>query len=77
MTHLLRIMPVVLDLVVFSADGLPSMVYGHVQIVRTTQEFKTNCNLVIIDFLIRHGYITPDQPNYLKLLMGLRQGEWS
>lgn len=29
--------------------------------VATTTEFKTNCNLVIIDFLVRHGFITPDQ----------------
>ena len=50
---------------------------GGAQLVRTTQEFKTNCNLVIVDFLVRHGYITPDQPHYLKLLRGLRQGEWS
>lgn len=29
------------------------------------REFKPNCALVIVDFLIRHGYITPDdEPNY-------------
>ncbi len=44
-------------------------------IVRSTREFKTNCNLVIIDFLIRHGYIRPDQPGYLELLTSLRQGD--
>lgn len=26
------------------------------RLVRETTDFKTNCNLVIIDFLIRHGY---------------------
>jgi len=34
------------------------------EIVRDTAEFKFNCNLVIIDFLIRHGHITPDRPDY-------------
>ncbi len=35
--------------------------------VANTQEFKDNCNLVIIDFLIRHGWITPETPHYLEL----------
>ena len=26
------------------------------KLVRETTDFKTNCNLVIIDFLMRHGY---------------------
>lgn len=31
-------------------------------------EFKPNCGLVIIDFLTRHGYITPEnEPNYLEI----------
>jgi 8-oxo-dGTP pyrophosphatase MutT (NUDIX family) len=33
--------------------------------------FKLNCNLVIIDFLIRHGYISPDHEDYLHLVNGL------
>ena len=36
--------------------------------------FKPNCNLVVIDFLVRRGFITPDAPGYLKLLDGLRAG---
>lgn len=40
--------------------------------VRTTVEFKLNCNLVIIDFCIRHGLIGPDEPDYLALVRGLR-----
>ena len=36
-------------------------------VVRNTNEFKLNCNLVVIDFLIRHGFIGPDEPDYLKL----------
>ncbi|KAG7193042.1 uncharacterized protein KQ657_001157 [Scheffersomyces spartinae] len=32
-------------------------------------EFKPNCALVIIDFLIRWGYITPEnEPNYLEIV---------
>ncbi|KAG2452320.1 hypothetical protein HYH02_003344 [Chlamydomonas schloesseri] len=46
-------------------------------IVATTTEFKTNCCLVIIDFLIRHGYITPEQPGYLQLVSLLRSGDCS
>jgi isopentenyldiphosphate isomerase len=40
--------------------------------VRDTCEFKLNCNLVIIDFLIRHGQISQDEPDYLELIRGLR-----
>jgi len=40
--------------------------------VAETREFKDNCNLVIIDFLIRHGLIQPDDPDYVALVSGLR-----
>jgi len=40
--------------------------------VRDTREFKLNCNLVIIDFLVRHGYIPQDSPDYLQIIQGLR-----
>ena len=43
-------------------------------IVRDTREFKFNCNLVIIDFLVRHGWIAPDDPDYAEIVAGLRQG---
>ncbi|KXX64761.1 DUF4743 domain-containing protein [Marichromatium gracile] len=43
-----------------------------VEIVRDSDEFKLNCNLVVIDFLIRHGLIGPDEPDYLALIQGLR-----
>ncbi|MGB5833093.1 MAG: DUF4743 domain-containing protein [Thiohalocapsa sp.] len=36
-------------------------------VVEETEEFKLNCNLVIIDFLIRHGLIGPEHPHYLEL----------
>jgi isopentenyldiphosphate isomerase len=36
-------------------------------------EFKFNCNLVIIDFLIRHGLIEADgEPDYMALCLGLK-----
>jgi isopentenyldiphosphate isomerase len=40
-------------------------------IVRDTDEFKLNCNLVVIDFMIRHGYIGPEDPHYYELLDSL------
>ncbi len=39
--------------------------------VRDTDDFKFNCALVVIDFLIRHGYIEPDHPDYAELVDGL------
>ncbi|VFQ63083.1 unnamed protein product [Cuscuta campestris] len=46
-------------------------------IIMRTSYFKANCNLVIIDFLIRHGYIKPEELGYLKLLQSLRSGDCS
>ena len=45
------------------------------ELVRTSRQYKPNCNLVIIDFLIRHGLITPDSPGYLSLVGALRSGD--
>ena len=42
-------------------------------IVRDTNEFKSNCDLTIIDFLIRHGFIQPAEKDYLRIVNGLRQ----
>lgn len=41
--------------------------------VRDTQDFKLNCNLVVIDFLIRHGFLTSDDEDYDLLVSGLHQ----
>lgn len=41
------------------------------EIVETSDRFKFNCNLVIIDFLIRHGLVGPDDPGYADLVTGL------
>lgn len=42
-------------------------------IVENTQEFKFNCNLVVIDFLVRHGLIPPEHPDYLAICQGLHK----
>ena len=39
--------------------------------VQDTCDFKYNCAIVVIDFLIRYGYIKPDHKNYLELIKGL------
>ena len=39
--------------------------------VRDTFDFKYNCNLVLIDFFIRHGLIDPEEPDYIELAAGL------
>ena len=38
----------------------------------TTNPMKPNCYLVIIDFLVRYGYVTPDTPGYLDLQREIR-----
>ncbi len=42
-------------------------------IVDASDDFKFNCNLVIIDFCIRHGILPPEHPNYENILRGLRR----
>lgn len=44
-----------------------------VERVRRTDDFKFNVNLVIIDFALRHGLVTPEDPEYLELVTGLRR----
>ncbi|MDR3518612.1 MAG: DUF4743 domain-containing protein [Azospirillaceae bacterium] len=39
--------------------------------VRLTDDFKFNVNLVVIDFMIRHGFLVPEHPEYLDLVRGL------
>jgi len=40
-------------------------------IVKSTDDFKLNCNLVIIDFLIRHGYLSAEDKDYLEIAQRL------
>jgi len=37
-----------------------------------TEDFKFNVALVNIDFLVRHGYLSPDEPGYVDIVEGLR-----
>jgi 8-oxo-dGTP pyrophosphatase MutT (NUDIX family) len=39
--------------------------------VRESDAFKFNCALVIIDFLVRRGYIAADDPDYSDIVEGL------
>jgi hypothetical protein len=40
--------------------------------VRDTDEFKYNCNLVLIDFFVRHGLLSADDPEFVPIVAGLR-----
>jgi hypothetical protein len=40
--------------------------------VRDTTEFKYNCNLVLIDFFVRHGLLSADDPEFVPIVGGLR-----
>jgi hypothetical protein len=42
------------------------------RLVAETDAFKFNVNLVLIDFAMRHGVITPEHPDYMALVTGLR-----
>lgn len=41
------------------------------KVVGQAGEFKLNCNLVVIDFLVRHGFLGPEREDYLDLVTGL------
>jgi 8-oxo-dGTP pyrophosphatase MutT (NUDIX family) len=41
--------------------------------IRTTDDFKFNVNLVILDFAVRHGLLRPDDPEYLDVATGLHR----
>lgn len=65
-------------------DFVPTAVDGEVdkfellpvdevmELVSNTDQYKDNCNLVLIDFFIRHGLLDPGAPGYLQLISGLR-----
>jgi 8-oxo-dGTP pyrophosphatase MutT (NUDIX family) len=41
--------------------------------VRTTEDFKFNVNLVMLDFAVRHGLLRPSDPEYLDAATGLHR----
>lgn len=43
------------------------------QIIRDSEDFKPNCNLVILDFMIRHGLLNPDEKGYTNLVRSLHR----
>jgi 8-oxo-dGTP pyrophosphatase MutT (NUDIX family) len=66
------IVPVGIDGEVERFELLP--VQRVIEILRDTDDFKFNVNLVLIDFLIRHGLLDPDkEPDYAVLVKGLRR----
>ena len=44
------------------------------EIIRDSEEFKPNCNLVILDFVIRHGILNPQEEGYTGLVSSLHKG---
>lgn len=47
------------------------------EIVATTDRFKFNCNMIITDFLIRHGVIGADHPEYAGIQAWLKPGRYA
>lgn len=43
------------------------------QSVSSSDDWKFNVNLTVIDFLIRHGWLRPDHADYLEICQGLRR----
>lgn len=44
-----------------------------IETVRNTNDFKFNVNLVILDFAVRHGLLSPEDPDYLEIVAGLHR----
>src|SRR5262249_54196812 len=43
--------------------------------VRDSNQFKYNCNLVLIDFFVRHGLLGADDRDFVRIVEGLRHGQ--
>jgi len=43
------------------------------QIIHDSEDFKPNCNLVILDFLVRHGLLDPEEKGYTDLVSRLHR----
>jgi len=44
-----------------------------VDLIRRTEEFKFNVNLIIIDFALRHGLLSVEDPEYLDVASSLHR----
>ena len=42
-------------------------------ILEQTDDFKFNSGLVVIDFMVRHGFIDADEPAYADIVSGLHR----
>ncbi|CAM9242463.1 unnamed protein product [Discosporangium mesarthrocarpum] len=68
------------DFTPYNGDGeVEEFMYMTVEdalesIENNLQVWKPNCALVMIDFALRHGYINPDEEDYLELVHQLRTG---
>jgi isopentenyldiphosphate isomerase len=63
------------------SDFIPVAVDGEVESfaclpladsLQRLSDYKPNCRLVVLDFAVRHGALTPDMPGYCALLRSLR-----
>lgn len=41
--------------------------------IRTSEDFKFNVNLIVLDFAVRRGILPPDDPEYLDVATGLHR----
>jgi hypothetical protein len=41
------------------------------EIVQSTRDFKPNCALVVTHFLLRHGLLPPEHPDYVEIAQRL------
>ena len=67
--------PTAIDGEVESFERWPYARVAEAVAYQRPEAYKPNCNLVVIDHLVRRGYVTPDAPGYLKLLASLRTPE--
>jgi hypothetical protein len=56
----------IVDFTLMPADSV-------IERVRTTDDFKFNVNLVILDFAVRHGLLRAEDPEYLDVASGLHR----
>ena len=71
-------LPLPLNFVPINTDGETECFYlwpiEKVQAELTKGDFKPNVAIVILDFLIRHGFLHPDlDPNYTDFLEGIHK----
>jgi hypothetical protein len=55
------------------AEFMLMPVSAVIERLKTADEFSYDIAIVLIDFLIRHGFVGPDDPDYLDLVASLRQ----